>query len=136
MVGLRQQREAVAVEPVDQPQLPERLVAVERLGEDAAGEIAQLLLVARLRQPGVAQVVAQVEVRVVDPARAALPERDEREALAEPRHEVQAAVDVLEQLDVAGRLALEDDHRGDVHVRRVVLEVEERGVEPAESVFP
>ena len=34
-----------------------------------AGELLQLLLAARLRQPGMADVVGQVEVDVVDPER-------------------------------------------------------------------
>ena len=122
---LGEHREAAALEAVDEPQLPERLVAVERLSEDAAGELAQLLLAARGRQAGVAQVVAQVEVGIVDPARAALTEWDEAEPLAVARHEVQPPLEVAEQVVVLRRLALEDDHRCDVHVGRAVLQVEE-----------
>ena len=43
--------------PVDQPHLPERLRAVEALGEDPRREVPQLLLAAGLGQGGVADVV-------------------------------------------------------------------------------
>ena len=78
---------------VDEPDLPQRLGAVELLGEHAAGQLAQLLLARRRRQRGVADVVADVEVRVVDPHRARLRERRERELLAVARDLVQAALD-------------------------------------------
>ena len=47
VVGLRDQREAAALEALDEPHLPERLRAVETLGEDAADQLAQLLVAAR-----------------------------------------------------------------------------------------
>ena len=87
VVGLRQHREAVALEALDEPDLPERLVAVELLGEHAAGEVPQLLLGAGGGERGRAHVVAQVQVRVVDPLRAALAERHEGEPLAVARHQ-------------------------------------------------
>ena len=86
-----EQREAVVLEALDEPDLPERLVAVELLREHAAGEVVQLLLRARRGQRGHADVVAEVEVRVVDPARAALAERHVREPLAVARHEAEPA---------------------------------------------
>ena len=57
------------------------------------GEGAELLLGARRRERGLADVVAQVQVRVVHPARPALPERHERELLAIARDEMQPALD-------------------------------------------
>ena len=100
-MALADDREAVSLEPLDQPQLPERLRAVELLGEDPRGEVAQLLLGARSRQGSLADVVIEVEVRVVDPDRAALAEGDEAELLAEARDEVQARLDVVAELFVA-----------------------------------
>ena len=117
------------VEAVDEQQLPQRLRAVQALGEDAAGEVLQLLLAAGRRQAGVAQVVAQVEVRVVDPDRPALVQRDLGEPLAEARDEVQARLDMGEQLVVGRRRAVEDRHRGDVQPRARLLEMQERRVE-------
>ena len=134
VVGLRQHREAVALEPVDQPDLPERLVAVELLGEDASGEVLELLLRARSRQRGGAHVVAQVQVGVVDPPRPALAERHERQALAVARHQPEAALDGLEQLVVGRRRPFEDHHAGHVHVGGAVLQMEERRVEPCQSI--
>jgi hypothetical protein len=82
----------------------------------------QLLEAGRLRQRGVAHVVAGVEVRVVDPHRPRLGERRERELLAVARHEVHARVELLDELDVAGRRALEQQARADVHVCAGVLQ--------------
>ena len=56
------------------------LRAVELLRHHAADEVAQLLVAARRGQRGAAHVVVEVEVRVVDPDRAA--ERERREAHA------------------------------------------------------
>ncbi len=135
VVALADDREAVAVEALDQPQLPERLAAVELLGEDPRRQVAQLLLGAGRRQRGLAHVVVEVEVGVVDPDRAALVEGDEAQLLAEARDEVQARGDVVAELRVARRRPLEDDRRGDVHVGAGSLHVEERGVEPSQPIF-
>ena len=135
VVALADDREAVAVEALDQPQLPERLRAVELLGEDPRGEVAQLLLGARRRQRGLAHVVVEVEVGVVDPDRAALLEGHLAQLLAEAGDEVQARLDVVAELAVGGSGALEDDRRGDVHVGPRPLHVEERGVESGQSIL-
>ena len=134
VVGLGQQGEAVALQPLHQPELPERLGAVELLREDARGEPLQLLLAARLGQRGVADVVGQVEVDVVGPERPAGLQRRHDEALAEARHLAQAAAHVLDQVDVFGRRALEDQDRADVHVARRGLVGQERGVDGGQSV--
>ena len=84
------EREAAALDPVDQPHLPQRLRAVEALGEDPGRQGPQLLLVAGGRERGVADVVVEVELRVVDPLRPALAERDEAQLLAEAGDQVQA----------------------------------------------
>ena len=52
VVALADDREAVVVEALDQPQLPERLAAVELLGEDPRGQVPQLLLGARRPERG------------------------------------------------------------------------------------
>ena len=134
VVALADDREAAVAQALDQPQLPERLAAVELLGEDPRRQVAQLLLGAGRRQRGLAHVVVEVEVRVVDPDRPALVEGDEAQLLAEARDQVQARGDVVAELLVGGRRALEDDRRGDVHVGAGALHVEERGVEPGQPV--
>ncbi len=64
----------------------------------------ELLVGAGTRQRRVAHVVAEVEVRVVDPDRPALVERDERELLAVARDQVHALIERREHL-VVGRAA-------------------------------
>jgi hypothetical protein len=76
-----------------------------------------------------------VEVRVVHPDRPALVEGDEGQALAIARNEVQPAGDLLHQLVVGGGVALEHHASGDVHVRGVALEVQERAVESRQAVW-
>jgi hypothetical protein len=80
-------------------------------------------------------VIAEVEVRVVDPARACLDVGHEREPLAVARNEVEAALDDLEQIVVGRRTAVEQHQSGHVHVRRPALEVEEGVVEGGQPVF-
>ena len=121
---LGQHREAPARETFDQPQLPQRPAAVERLGEHAAGETLQLALAARARQRRVAHVVAQLEVGIVDPHRAALAERNERQPLPVAGDEVQSRLDRLEQLVVGGGCAGEHRDARDVHVRGIALQMQ------------
>ena len=130
VVGLCDQREASTGHALHQPYLPQRLGAVEPLGEQPSGEPLERGVVGRSRKRRVADVVARVEVRIVGPHRPALPEGDVREPLAVARHEVQAAEHMVDQLLRRGRLALEHHHRRHVHVRgRVVLEVQKRRVQ-------
>jgi hypothetical protein len=82
----------------------------------------------------VAHVVAGVEVGIVDPHGTPLAERHVGELLAIARHEVHARLDRLDQLVVGGRLALEDENAGHVHVRPAALEVQEAGVEGGQAV--
>ena len=90
---LGEHREPVAVHTLDEPHLQQRLPAVELLRHDACSERFQLLVVSGVRDGRVPDVVAQVEVRVVRPHRAA-DERHPCEPLAMARHEVQPACDV------------------------------------------
>jgi hypothetical protein len=83
---------------------------------------------------GVADVIGEVEVWVVDPNGATLREGNESELLAKARDEMQAGLDVVPELVVAGRGPLEQGDGGDVHVGRPPLEVEERRVEPGEAI--
>src|SRR5262249_56072260 len=75
VVDLRDRGEATAGEALDEPQLPERARAVERLRSDAAGELLQLRVVAGGRQARVADVAGGGEGRVVDPDCLALERR-------------------------------------------------------------
>ena len=93
-------------ELVDEPDLPQRLLAVELLGEHAPRERAAAGPRRGRGQRRVADVVAGVEVRVVDPHRPRGAERREREPLAVARHEVQAALDPRDERVVVRRRAL------------------------------
>ena len=134
VVGLRQQAEAAVVEALDEPHLPQRLGAVELLGEHARAEVHELLVAARRGQRGVAHVVLEVEVGVVGPQRAARVGGREHEPLAVARHHVQAAADRVEEVVVARDRPLGDDERADVHVRHGSLLVQERRVDRGQPV--
>ena len=133
-MALADDREPALGEAVDQPQLPDRLGAIEALREDPRREGAQLLLGAGLGQGRVPHVIAQVELRVVDPDWAPLSVGDEAKLLAKSRDQVQARLDVVAELDVLGRGTLEHERRGDVHVRVRLLENEEGVVESGQAV--
>ena len=123
-MGLRDQREATAHHPLDQPDLPQRLGAIQSLREQPASEPLERLLVGGFRQGRVANVVARVEIGIVHPHWSPLLQRNVRQPLAIARDEVQAAQYVIDELLRARRGALEDHHRRHVHVGgRVVLEV-------------
>ena len=134
VVRLGQHGPAPVLEPLDHPDLPERLRAVELLRHHAPDELAQLALAPRGGQRGVAQVVLDVEVRVVHPDRPPELEGDDADLLAVARDEVELGVDHGHDVGVRRRRALEDGHRGDVHVGHVVLDVEERRVQGAQAV--
>jgi hypothetical protein len=134
VVRLRHQGEAPALDAIDKPHLPQGLRAIEALGEDARGEREKLLGGPGLGKRGVADVVREVELRVVDPSRAALPQRHEAEFLAESRHKVKARFDVVAQLLVFRGRSLEESGRGHVHVRGIALQMEEGRVEPTQTV--
>ena len=99
-----------------------------------AASDAQLLLGARRGQRGVADVVLEVEARVVDPHRPPGLDRRERELLAVARDEVQPPADLVDEVDVAGRRPVEDHHRADVHVRRRPLLREEGRVHRGQPI--
>ena len=134
VMGLADDREAVVLEPATSHSSHSGLVRSRLLGEGAGGEVAQLLLAAGGGEGGVADVVVEVQVGVVDPDRAALVEGDEAELLAEARDQVQPRLQVGAELVVGRRRAVEDHRRGDVHVGAVALEVQEGGVEAGEAV--
>ena len=134
VVRLGDEREAVALEALDEPHLPQRLGAVERLRVDPRGERAQLRLRAGRRQRGVAHVVLEVEAGVVDPQRTAGLDGREGELLAEARDEVEPRADVVREVVVGGRRSLEDHHRADVHVRDRPFLGHERRVDGGQAI--
>jgi hypothetical protein len=135
VVRLRDQREATALEAVDDPDLPERLRAVQPLGEDATRERAELLLAAGLRQRRVAHVVVEVEVRVVDPERPPGFEARERQLLPVARHAPEPGPEVSLELLARRRRPVEDHERSHVHVRGLLLLSQERRVDRAQAIL-
>ncbi len=118
-----------------EPDLPQRLAAIQALGEDPAGQRAQLGILPGRGQRGVAHVVLKIEVGVVNPARTALAQGHLGQALAVAGHQGQAVLDVVKQLAVRRRVSLEDEDGGHVHVRGpALLQVQERGVEARQPV--
>src|SRR5207244_1346443 len=97
----------------------------------------ELRIVSRRGQRGMANVVLDVEIPVVNPDRAALPERNGGDTLAITRHELQARLYQRHDVLIGRRRALEHRQPPDVHVRRAVrLEVEERRVDATEPLEP
>ena len=134
VVYLRDDGEAVALQSVDEPRLPQRLPPVELLRHQATGEPLELTLVTGQRQARVPEVVVGIEGGVVHPDRMA-EERDHLDPLAIARHAVEGrGHDVVDafQVDGAARAALEHADRADVHVGAAVLDPEEGRVEGGE----
>ena len=134
VVGLGDDREATSLDAVHQPDLPHRLAAVEPLREDPRRERSQLLLAARGREGGMADVVVEVQVGIVDPHGTTLAEGDEAQLLAEARHQVKPRGDVIAEVLVGRGRALEQGGRAHVHVGGARLQVEKGGVQPAQPV--
>jgi hypothetical protein len=134
VMGLADQREAVVLEALHEPGLPQRLGAVQPLGENPRRHRQQLLLVAWLGQRRVADVVLEVEVGVVRPHRASALQRRHGQLLAVAGDEVKAAPDVVEQVDQRRWRPLEHRDPTHVHVRAGTLVVEEGRVDCGEPV--
>ena len=64
----------------------------------------------------------------------ALDQWRERQLLPVAGHQREPALDLGDEVLVIRRLAFEQQHRADVHVRAAVLQGEERGVKPAEAI--
>ena len=99
-----------------------------------AAQGATVAIAARRRERGAAQVVAQVEVRIVHPHRPAERDRHEMDLLPVARDTRQVRPDHPRERLVPGRRPLEDRHHADMHVAHRVLEMQERGVLGAEAL--
>ncbi len=121
------------VEPLDDGELPERFGEVERPGMQPRNLDAELSPVTGLRQPDVTHVILEVEVAILDPVRVIQIERHVDQLLAKRSRQVQAALevgeDVLEaQLAPLDRALVVNHDATDVHGRLGGFEVEKRGV--------
>src|SRR5262249_45396468 len=93
VMRLLDDRDVAALEPLDEPQLPQRAGAVERLGLHAFEQREQLRARSRPWKRGEADVVRDVEAVVVDPDRTAEVEWHPHRLLPEARDEVKARRD-------------------------------------------
>ena len=85
VVNLRDERPLVVGEALDQPDLPQGAATVEALRHEPGHEGAQFGVVARPGESGVANVVADVEMLVIDPHGPTELERHGLHHLAIPR---------------------------------------------------
>ena len=97
LVRLREDGHPAVGEPLDEVDLPQRTVPVERARDDPGHQLAQLVEAARARQRRAAYVEGEVEVRVVDPHRVGQAARNEPDLLAVPRDERDPVPDQLDQ---------------------------------------
>jgi hypothetical protein len=139
VVGLRDDREATALEPLDEPHLPEGALAIETLREHATRERVQLLDRAGPRDGRVSDVEVEIEVGIRAPDRAE--QREEPHSLAEARDRAEALGDGVADREGVERAvrpderpAFEDRDGSHVHVQRSGLDREERAVEGAQAI--
>jgi len=132
-------RDAASTQPLDYCHLPQRLVEVQRSREHARRVVAQRGVVTGAGKRRAAQVIREVEIRIVDPDRIADVRRHPHELLAVARHDVEALLDGASQAQrrasalYAGR-AFEDVRRADVKRCLVPLGVQEPRVDTAERL--
>ena len=134
VVNLGDERPPLPRQTLDHPQLPERLAPIENLREDPPGEVAKLVASAGRRDRGVADVVQDLEVGIVDPDGSSDARRREADLLAVTRHERELGRDEADNLAVRRRGTLEHRNGPDVHRVGPVLDVEERRVLHAHRV--
>ena len=91
VVDLGDDADAVVLEALDDPQLPQRADRSSGVLAIWPAISAELAAAAGAGRADAADVVVEVEVRVLDPDRVVEPERHLHEPAAERRHEVQRA---------------------------------------------
>ena len=119
VVDLRHHGLVPALEAVDQVELPQRAGAVERARHDPRHLLGQLRVAAGRRQRQLADVVLEIEVRIVDPVRVVERERHFLQPPAEGWQQRQPlgdhVVDVGElEAAVGARARIEHSHAADV----------------------
>jgi hypothetical protein len=124
VVGLRDRREpalAPLAAALDQVELPERPVLVQRLGHHLADEVPELRVAPRGGNGDVADVAADVEARVVLPLGPHHLPRQVADVAPEPGDQLEPLGDVGDEAIEVGRLALEQRRAADVDVDRPAL---------------
>lgn len=138
MVELDQDADAVALQTLDHPQLPQRAVAGQRYGRHPTHRVVELAAIARRGERQRAHVGIEVQVRILDPDGMVDPARHLDETLAERREELEPPGDLVPHQLPRDRWRTGDgiEHRQlqGVHVERGGLLVEEAGVEAGETL--
>ena len=121
--------------PRHQPQLPQRPGPVQQPQAQLVAQPQQLPLATRRRDLDGADVVGQVEARVIDPQRQPLPNPGAQHQLTQPGHQLQAAAELPADgvqpeaaIGVVQRPTLSHCHDGDMLRQPGVLQIEEPGV--------
>ena len=140
MVGLDEQRDPAACEPLEQPYLPERPVVVQMAREQLADEGPELLATAGRGHADREHVIADVDVIEIGPERAIEPERHRDQPSAQRLHQAEAGGEQLaDPFDVgrsAVRRGLELDQCARVHVPVRRFPVDEARVHDTELADP
>lgn len=134
VMALGDQRPVLVLEALHHPHLPQWLGPVERLAHDPTDQVAELLVAAGGGESGVADVVPEVEVDIVDPHWPVVLERNEPHLLAVARHLRQLGRNHGQNVGELRRRSLEDGDRGNVHRTRGVLDVEERRIQRTQAL--
>ena len=133
MVDLAQQRHVAVVEALDHVDLPQRPGPVERPAHDLAGERGELGRLAGGGEDVAADVVVEIEVRVLDPDGVVEAERHLHHPAAEGRvaHEPvgDERPELIERVGLGHGRGVEHGGDGHVLVHRRRLEREERRVQ-------
>src|SRR5258708_810710 len=136
MVHLGDQRPPALAQAVDQPVLPERVIAVQPLRHYPGHQGVQVLIAARRRKRGLPQLVPKVEIRIIDPDRPPEDGRTRAELLRVDRELREAGFEHGPDLFIGRRRTLEHrdgpDREGGVLV--LVLRVDELGVHRLQSL--
>jgi hypothetical protein len=130
VVDLQDQPEAPALEPFDEPRLPQRPRRVEPPRQDAPRQRLQLRLAAGRGQRGAPHVRGEREAGVVHPDRVAERRvRDAHPVVRQPRQpRLHVATQAGQRHGLCARRGPERGHAADVHRRPEPLELEERCV--------
>ena len=120
----RDHRAALALEAVDEKDVPQRLAAIHHRRKDAARELDQLGVRAGRVDLNAPDVIGYVEIRIEFPGRMADIERVRHHLLLVAREQVQLRSYVLHEL-VERYFAFKDAHASDVHRGFLLFEVKE-----------
>ena len=134
VMDLEHERPMAALETFDEPGLPQRAVAVERLGHDPPHQAAERSVVTGCRQGRVPEVVVEVEVGIVDPDRSTQLEGNRPHPLAVAGDQMELGGDHRCDFVERRRRVCKHADRPDMHMGDPVLQVEELGVEHAHSL--